>query len=61
MVSDRGMDEGDVRRRLAAQASDEDRERVADLVIPNDGSRQDLEVRVDGLWAALRERAAAAR
>jgi len=61
MVSDRGMDEGDVRRRLAAQATDEDRERVAHLVISNDGSHQDLELRVDGLWAALRERATAAR
>lgn len=49
----RGMDPGDARRRMAAQASDEERRKVADVVLDNSGSPDDLERQIDGLWARL--------
>ncbi|MGH9041735.1 MAG: dephospho-CoA kinase [Acidimicrobiia bacterium] len=49
----RGMDPTDARRRMEAQASDEERRRVADVVVDNGGSRDDLEGQVAGLWADL--------
>ena len=45
-----GMDPGDTRARMAAQLSDPERERAADVVVDNDGSLEDLERRVDQMW-----------
>jgi dephospho-CoA kinase len=53
----RGMDPDDARRRMAAQASDAERRAVADVVIDNSGSPDDLERQVDALWADLSARA----
>jgi dephospho-CoA kinase len=50
LVEQRGMDEADVRRRAAAQASRHDRLAKADFVIDNDGSREDLSRQVDDAW-----------
>ena len=47
------MTADDARRRMAAQASDAERAAAADVVIDNDGSVEDLEARVDGLWREL--------
>lgn len=55
LVEHRGMDEADVRRRMAAQASREDRLAVADVVIHNDGSLEDLESQVDEAWSWIQE------
>lgn len=55
----RGLEPEAARRRMAAQASDAERERVADVVIRNDGRLRDLERRVDRLWKDLRSRASA--
>lgn len=52
----RGMPEADVRRRLAAQASEDQRRAVAEIVIVNDGSEPDLEARVDEVWKELLSR-----
>jgi dephospho-CoA kinase len=49
----RGMAEADARRRMAAQASDEERRRVADVVLDNSGSEADLEAQIDSLWTRL--------
>ena len=49
----RGMSPDDARRRMAAQASDADRRKVADVVLDNSGSEADLEARIDSLWARL--------
>jgi len=46
----RGMAEADARARIAAQATDDQRREVADVVIVNDGSLTDLQNRVDDLW-----------
>lgn len=56
LVEQRGMDEADVRARMASQAGREKRLAVADRVIDNSGSIDDLGRRVDELWEWLRAR-----
>ena len=58
LAAARGMPEADARGRIAAQATDEQRRTVADVVLTNDGDLADLERQVDALWADLAERAA---
>ena len=50
LVEQRGMDEADVRRRMAAQASRDERTAIADVVIHNDASMDDLEAQADETW-----------
>ena len=50
VVERRGMDEADVRARIKNQASREERRAVADQVIDNSGSRDELLRRVDEVW-----------
>ncbi|MEU7937043.1 dephospho-CoA kinase [Microbispora bryophytorum] len=52
----RGMREADARARIAAQASREDRLRIADIVIGNEGSLDDLDAEVDKVWQDLSAR-----
>jgi dephospho-CoA kinase len=47
---DRGMAPEEARARMAVQASDEQRRAVADVVLVNDGSPDDLRAKVDRLW-----------
>lgn len=49
----RGMAEEDVRRRLAAQASEDERRAVAHHVIVNDGDEARLHEQVDAVWGHL--------
>jgi dephospho-CoA kinase len=53
LVVERGMDEGDARRRMAAQVSRADRLAAADIVIDNSGSPAELAAEVDRVWIAL--------
>jgi dephospho-CoA kinase len=55
-VRTRGMTEESARARLQAQADPADREAAADLIIENAGTLEDLERRVDEVWAELRLR-----
>jgi dephospho-CoA kinase len=57
LVSQRGMAPDQARARLAAQASREQRLALADLVIDNSGSLEDLDRRVAEVWADLKRRA----
>jgi len=50
MVNERGMTPDDAARRIAAQASDEQRRAVADLWIDNDGSREALVAEAVRVW-----------
>ncbi|MHA7176318.1 dephospho-CoA kinase [Arthrobacter sp. Sr24] len=50
MIRDRGMSREDALARMAAQATDEERAAVADVVIVNDGSRDEVIAVLDGLW-----------
>jgi dephospho-CoA kinase len=49
----RGMDAEDARARIASQAVAEDRAAIADWLIENDGSLEQLEREIDRLWAFL--------
>jgi dephospho-CoA kinase len=53
LAAAREMNAGDITGRMDAQLPDEQRERVAHVVIPNDGSMDDLRRKVDELWAHL--------
>jgi dephospho-CoA kinase len=52
----RGLAEDDARARIAAQATDEQRRAVADVVLDNNGTQDELAEQVDRFW---RERVAA--
>jgi len=56
VVAERGLDPEDVRARMAAQASPEQREALADVVIKNNGTDEDLRAQIDALWEQLRAR-----
>jgi dephospho-CoA kinase len=47
----RGVSEQDARARIAAQATDAERRAVADVVLDNNGTLQDLAAQVDRFWA----------
>jgi dephospho-CoA kinase len=48
---DRGLPEEDARARIDAQATDEQRRAVADVVLDNSGTRDELAAQVDRFWA----------
>jgi dephospho-CoA kinase len=52
----RGMDETDIRARMARQATREERLARADFVVDNSGDHESLARQVDELWAWLQER-----
>lgn len=58
LAAHRGMAEEEARERMAAQASDQDRAAVADVVVPNDGALDELDHRVRELWEELERRSA---
>ena len=51
----RGMAEVDARARIAAQLPLEAKIKVADVVVTNDGSLQELDEQVDALWDRIRD------
>ena len=53
MVADRGMSEDEARARVANQASDEERLKLADVVIDTAGTMQDTLAQADALWDRL--------
>ncbi|MEJ5186111.1 MAG: dephospho-CoA kinase [Candidatus Geothermincolales bacterium] len=55
LVTDRGLTREDAKARIACQASREERLRVADFVIHNEGSLEDLEKEVERAWSAILE------
>ena len=59
LITERGMSPEQARDRMAAQAGREQRLAIADIVIDNSGSLEDLDQRVDEAWVVLRDRAAA--
>jgi dephospho-CoA kinase len=55
LAAERGMTAEDVRARMGAQASREERLAVADVVLDNSGTREQLLAQVDRLWEQLSE------
>jgi dephospho-CoA kinase len=58
LVAERGMDPEQIRVRMAAQATPEQRRALADVVITNDGDMTALARHVDELWKTIEERRA---
>ncbi|MFC4585617.1 dephospho-CoA kinase [Sphaerisporangium corydalis] len=56
LVGLRGMSEEDALARVRAQATREDRLKIADIVIPNEGPLDELDTRVAAVWEDLRHR-----
>ena len=56
---ERGLDREEAERRMAAQASRQERVDVADFVIENSGTLAELEEQVERVIATLRDRLAA--
>ncbi|SMG38261.1 dephospho-CoA kinase [Agreia pratensis] len=57
LLTHRGMPRAEAERRISAQASDDERRAVADVVIDTSGSLQHTLDQVDALWADLSARA----
>jgi dephospho-CoA kinase len=55
-VVKRGMPRDDAERRMAAQASDDERRAIATHVIVNDGDLAGLQKQVDAIWDDLEHR-----
>lgn len=58
LAEHRGMSESDARARIAAQAGRDERLRAAHIVIPNEGTLEELEAQVGEVWQDLLARAA---
>jgi dephospho-CoA kinase len=56
LVDQRGMTEEDARARIAAQATREQRRAIADVVIDNAGSHEELEAEVERAWAWIQSK-----
>ncbi len=56
VTATRGMPEEQVRARIRAQATREQRRAVADILIDNSGSEQELDARVAEVWEELQRR-----
>lgn len=52
-LTKRGLSEAEIIRRMAAQASDSEREAISDFVIQNAGTPDDLTGAVEKVWAKL--------
>ena len=60
LLRGRGMSESAIRQRIEAQLPLEEKAAVADVLIDNEGTLEELEGQIDRVWAELRSRAAAA-
>ena len=56
-LAEKGIAPADAEARMAAQASREDRLKIADHVLTNDGSLNDLAAQVEALWSVLQQAA----
>lgn len=52
-LKDRGLEASEIEKRIASQATTEERKAVADYVIDNDGNEEDLLRKVEMIWAEL--------
>ena len=59
LLRDRGMSEVSIRQRIDAQLPLEEKAEVADILIDNEGTLEELEGQVERIWTDLRARAAA--
>ncbi|MEV5964335.1 dephospho-CoA kinase [Kribbella sp. NPDC051952] len=55
LTSQRGMSDEEAKRRIASQASREQRLAAADVVVDNSGTLADLDRRIDEVWTTLQQ------
>jgi dephospho-CoA kinase len=53
---ERGMDEAEAHKRMAAQSPEAEKLKQADRVIHNDGSVEQLHLQLDGIWTEIEKR-----
>jgi dephospho-CoA kinase len=53
VTASRGLSRAEVEQRIDAQLSNEERRRIADVVIENDGTPAELRAKVEGAWREL--------
>jgi dephospho-CoA kinase len=53
LLHDRGMSEDTIRARMAAQLPMEEKAAVADIIVDNEGTLEDLEGQIDRIWDNL--------
>lgn len=56
MTELRGLSRAEAERRIAAQATEEQRRAIADVVIDSNGSLEETLAQADRLWASVRDR-----
>ncbi len=61
LVEERGMNEDEARRRMAAQSPQEEKVARADVVIANDGSLAEFYAQLEAAWAQVEKKLAARR
>ena len=54
-LKSRGLYESEIERRMAAQASDEERIDISDYIIENNGSQDDLLREVEAIYEELQD------
>ena len=59
LMRERGMSEASIRARIDAQAPLEDKAEVADFLVDNEGTLDELEQQIDRLWSGLSARVVA--
>jgi dephospho-CoA kinase len=57
LMADRSMSRADAMARVASQATDDERARVATWTVVNDGSREQLRQRAEAAWAEIQGQA----
>lgn len=53
LAQNRGMTIEDAQARIAHQIDDSEREKMADIIVHNDGNIRDLERQIDRLWKRI--------
>lgn len=61
LIEIRGLDEGAAARRVASQASDDERRKVGDVCIDTSATLEHTHEQVDALWRSLQDRSAPKR
>ena len=54
LIEHRGMARDEAKARVASQATEEERQAIADVIIDTDGTLAQTQAQVDGLWERLR-------
>lgn len=57
LMANRNMTEADARARIAAQATQDERQAIADVTVDNSGTLENLDAQITNLWKLIRHKA----